>query len=267
MMKIYQKIVELLEQGEVIALARITSQKGSAPRGSGAKMLVRQDGSIFGTIGGGPLEARVIQEAKESIAKRENKLLEYDLNKELSGGLNMQCGGQVQVSIEIIAPPPHLIIAGAGHIGQVLAQFAHALDWQVSVVDDREELLAPGKLPPGVCGVWGETYVEAIRKVKITHNAYIVIVTKDADAQVLEEVIHSPAAYIGMIGSQRKVALVKKNLEQKGVDPERLQAVHAPIGLDIKAETPAEIAVSILGEIIMVMRGGHDPRPMSVVSW
>ncbi len=265
-MKIYQKIVELLAQGEVIALAHIIKQKGSTPRGSGAKMLVRQDGSIFGTIGGGPLEARVIQEAKECIAKRENKLLEYNLDKELRGGLNMQCGGQVQVSLEIIVPPPHLIIAGAGHIGQVLAQFAHALEWQVTVVDDREELLAPGKLPPGVNSIWGETYMEAMRKAKITSNSYIVIVTKDADAQVLEEVIYSPAAYIGMIGSQRKVALVKKNLEEKGVSKERLDAVHAPIGLDIKAETPAEIAVSILAEIIMVMRGGQDPRPMSVGS-
>jgi len=254
-MIIYKKIVELLSAGETFALAQVVAREGSAPRGAGAKMLVRADGSIIGTVGGGDLEAMVIKEALECLDKRENRFREYSLDRTASGNLNMQCGGRVSVSIEVVSPPPHLVIAGAGHVGMALARMASELQWQIEMADDRAELLEPALLTPEVKGVWGKTYVEAVRKTSISANSLVVIVTRNADAEVLEEVIGRPVRYLGMIGSSRKIGLIKNRLAEKGVPAELLDRVYAPIGLDIGAETPAEVAVSILAELVAVVKG------------
>ncbi|MCR4441430.1 MAG: XdhC family protein [Peptococcaceae bacterium] len=263
-MIIYEKILELLSGGETFALAQVVTREGSAPRGAGAKMLIKKDGSIFGTVGGGDLEAMVVNEALDSLDKQENKFREYNLDQTASGNLNMQCGGRVGVFIEVVSPPPHLVIAGAGHVGMALARMASELQWRIEIADDRAELLEPALLPPGAKGVWGKTYVEAVRKTAISGSSLVVIVTRNADAEVLEEVIRRPARYLGMIGSRRKIGLIRKKLEEKGVSEELLNRVHAPIGLDIGAETPAEVAVSILAELVAVVRGGNPEKAGSL---
>lgn len=249
-MNIYEKAGELVRQGNTIAFAHITAKKGSAPRATGAKMIVKKDSTIIGTVGGGPLEIKVIQEALGVLKNQVSCNLEYDLEKDL----NMPCGGQVQVFIEVLTPLPRLLISGAGHVGHALARFARELDWDVILTDEYAEMVSIEKMPDGVIGYSGDSYIDAVNQAGITPNTYLVIVTKDADFEIVEEYILSSACYIGMIGSRRKAALIMQKLKDKAIPPERLEIFHAPIGLDIQAETPEEIAVSILSELIMVYR-------------
>lgn len=257
-MVVYEKALEHVKKGETVAIAHLVERKGSAPRGSGAKMLVIKDGTIFGTVGGGRLEAFVIKEALDAIEKKQHKNITYNLDKEAGDSLYMQLGGQVQLYVEVLAPKHNLVIVGAGHVGRILAHFAKELEWDIWIADDRKELLESGHLPEEVRSIWGSTYQEALKKVALNTNTSVVIVTRDVDAQVLEEVIQAPVRYIGMIGSRRKIALIFENLKKKGISEERLSAVHAPIGLNIGAETPAEIAVCILAELIAVIKGKEN---------
>lgn len=257
MLAIYEKVVEKLNNGQTVALARIIEKKGSAPRGVGAQMLVLADGSFYGTIGGGPLEDYVRREAVDCILSRKSKLLSLSLNKD-QGGFPMMCGGQLMIHVEVLIPEPHLVVVGAGHIGQALAKMADILEWQVSLVDDRRELLESSEIPAKHRRIWGPSYGQALKNITISPNDYVVIVTRDStgDEEALEQVIDSQAAYIGMIGSQRKIAAIYKNLENRGVNSEKLKQVNAPVGLNIGAKTPGEIAISILGQI--VERFNHD---------
>lgn len=250
---LYAKVAEMLKSGETFAIAHVIDRKGSAPRGEGAKMIVKQDARIIGSVGGGPLEAAIIGQALASIADNNNKLLSYDLGTDLG----MLCGGLVQVYIEIISPPPRLIIVGAGHVGAALARMVVDFDWHVYLADCRKEILACLEIPQ-INKVWALTYVEALQSLTITDNTYVVIVTKDSDLEVLEAVIESRAKYIGMIGSHKKSSRVKEALLEKGVDESFFHRLYSPIGLSIFAETPGEIAVSILGQIIHVMRSSES---------
>jgi xanthine dehydrogenase accessory factor len=251
---LYLKAAEMLQRGESFVLAHIVDRKDSAPRGAGAKMIVRKDSSIIGTVGGGPLEATIIGQAVDSISNKKSKLLRYDLAKDLG----MQCGGHVQVYIEAVSPPPRLVIVGAGHIGTALARMVAEFDWQVYLADCRQEVFAGFDIPR-INKLLAPTYAEALRDIEINDNTYLVIVTKDADLEVLEATIKSPAKYIGMIGSHKKAAYMKKCLLDKGVDEALFfQRLYSPVGLSIFAETPSEIAVSILGQLIFVMRSDES---------
>lgn len=262
-MNIFKKAGELEEKNIPFALATIIEAKGSTPRNS-AKMIIKEDGSIIGTIGGGLAEAYIIEEGVKVIKNKESKIVEYKLNSSAKDGIHMLCGGNLRVFIEVIASRPKLMIIGGGHVGYALARLAEFINYEVIVVDDREEFANFERYPMAKEISTNPDISKAIEEIDIDEDTYIVIATKDSDEKALRKVIDSNAAYIGMIGSKRKVSIIMKNLQQDNYDKERLDFVHSPIGLDIGSETPEEIAVSILSEIMKVKSGktGHSNREL-----
>jgi xanthine dehydrogenase accessory factor len=255
MNSIYDEIVKIRSEGESAAVATVTSVKGSAPRGEGSKMLIKSDGKIIGSVGGGSAEAQVMQEAMKVMSDGKARMLRYDLTGKDAAKGGMICGGNMEVFIEPIISDPVLYVFGGGHISFSISKIGKMLGFRVVVIDDRQEFANPRRFPEA-----DETIARDIEMVipelKINKSSYIVIVTRGhiLDERVLEWAIRTNAKYIGMIGSRKKNAIVFSHLESRGVSRELLETVHAPIGLDINAETPEEIAVSILAEIIMVRR-------------
>ena len=257
MTDIYQEIVRIRAEGEEAALVTIVSTIGSTPREEGAKMLVRADGSILGTIGGGSVEARVIKEAVEVIRKGKSQHLRYSLKE--GGELGMVCGGDVEVFIEPILSPPTLYIFGGGHISLPVAKIGKLLGFKIVVIDDRAEFANPQRFPEAELTL-AEDFHKAFPELKIDKSSCIVIVTRNHryDELVLEWALGTQAKYIGMVGSKTKNKAIFSHLLAQGIPQEQLDKVHAPIGLEIYAQTPEEIAVSILAEIIKVRR---SPSP------
>jgi len=251
---IYEEIIRIKKEGEEAALATVISAGGSTPREEGAKMLVRADGSILGTIGGGGLEARIMKESAEVIRTGEPRHLSFRLTeKEELGAL---CGGDVEVFIEPIVSAPTLYIFGGGHIGLPLAKMAKLVGFRIVIIDDRPEFANPERFPEAQLTLVEDYSLAVFSKLKIDKSSYIVIVTHGhkGDEAVLEEALATKARYIGMIGSRAKVKTVFSHLLAKGISQELLDKVHSPIGLAIHAETPEEIAASILAEIVKVRR-------------
>jgi len=255
MTDIYQEIVKIKEEGKEAALVTIVAASGSTPREEGAKMLVRPDGSISGTIGGGSLEAQVINEAVQVIRLGKPRRLHMSLTAQEAEETGMICGGDLEVFIEPITTAPSLYIFGGGHISLPLAKTAKLLGFRITVIDDRAEFASADRFPEAESVLAGD-FTKTFPKLKIDKSSYIVIVTRghQNDELVLEWAINTPAKYIGMIGSQTKVKTIYSHLLAKGVSQQRLDSVHSPIGLEIGAQTPEEIAVSILAEIIKVRR-------------
>jgi xanthine dehydrogenase accessory factor len=252
---IYQEIVRVKAEGGEAALVTIVSASGSTPREEGAKMLVRPDGSIFGTIGGGSLEVQVIKEAIGVIKEGKPKRHHFTLTAKGAGELGMICGGDTEVFIEPILTQPALYIFGGGHIALALAGMGKLCGFDITVVDDRPEFAQAERFPEAEV-ILAEKFSESFSRIKIDRLSYIVIVTHGHkhDELVLEWAVGTPAGYIGMIGSKTKVKTVFSHLLSRGITQERLDSVHSPIGLEIGAQTPEEIAVSILAEIIKVRR-------------
>jgi xanthine dehydrogenase accessory factor len=252
---IYQEIVRIKAEGGEAALVTVVSASGSTPREEGAKMLVRPDGSIFGTIGGGSLEARVIKEAIGVIRQGKPKRHHFTLTAKGAGELGMICGGDTDVFIEPILTQPTLYIFGGGHIALALAQMGRLCGFKIAVVDDRPEFAQAERFPEAKV-ILAEDFTSSFSRVKIDGPSYIVIVTHGHkhDEVVLEWAVGTPARYIGMIGSKTKNETVFKHLRARGISQQQLDGVHAPIGLEIGAQTPEEIAVSILAEVIKVRR-------------
>jgi len=246
---VFEEIVRLQSKGEHFAIATIISTSGSVPRQEGTKMVVRQDGSTYGTIGGGILEAKVGEIAKRAIEKRKTEMFSFDLSNKAEEG--MMCGGKVSVYIEPILPKSIVCIFGGGHIALSLARISKMVGFKVIVIDDREEYANPERFPDADETIADE-YTIALPKLKINQLSYIVIVTRGHkfDQTVLEWAITTNAKYIGMIGSRHKIKKIFDNLVAKGISRKDMDRVHSPIGLDIKAETPEEIAVSIMAELI-----------------
>lgn len=253
-MNIFEEAGKLQDQCQTFALATIISSKGSTPRNT-AKMIVREDGATTGTIGGGLAEAYTITEALSAIRENRSKVVEYTLNSDAAGGIQMSCGGSISIFIEVIFNKPRILMIGAGHVGLAISKLIDFLDYRLAIVDDREEYANAGRYPKAVEISWNQDISIAVESLPIDGNTYIIIATKDSDLKALKKVIYSCAAYIGMIGSKRKVALVLEQLRSEGIEEERLKVIHAPIGLDIGSETPEEIAVSILAEILVVRNG------------
>lgn len=253
-MNLLSEAGKLQENGAAFAIATIIAAKGSTPRNT-AKMLVKSDGDIYGTIGGGPVELEVIKDAVTAIRDNQSKVAEYNLNSEAEDGLQMLCGGLVQVFIEVVAARPCIVMIGAGHVGLAVAKFAALLNYRLVIVDNREEFANRERYPEAAAIACDPSIQKAIAAVAIDGASYVIIATADVDYPAIQAVIDTSAAYIGMIGSKRKVALIKEKLRQEGVAPERLEAIYAPVGLDIGSETPEEIAVSILAEIMKVRNG------------
>ena len=244
---IYQEIVRVKAEGGEAALATIVSASGSTPREEGAKMLVRPDGSISGTIGGGSLEAKIIEEAVKVIRQGKPKHHHFTLTDQEAGEVGMICGGELEVFIEPILTAPVLYIFGGGHISLPLAKMARMAGFNIAVIDDRPEFANAERFPE-VDTTLAVDFIESFSKVNIDKSSYIVIVTRGHrhDELVLEWAVGTPAKYIGMIGSKTKVKTVYSHLLAKGISREQLDGVHSPIGLEIEAQTPEEIAVSIL---------------------
>jgi xanthine dehydrogenase accessory factor len=255
MKDIYEEIVDIKQKGERAAVATILSSKGSTPREQGSKMLVRSDGSISGSIGGGKLEALVIAEALKVMQSGKIANLHFDLSAKDAGELGMICGGETDILIEPIIPLQTIYIFGAGHISIPLCIIGKLLHFRVVVIDDREEYASRERFPQADA-VHVLDFKNIATKLDLNMTSYLIIVTRGhaSDEVVLEQVVKLPVAYIGMIGSRSKVKAILDHLKAEGVEQEMIDRVHSPIGLKINAETPEEIAVSIMAEIIAVMR-------------
>jgi xanthine dehydrogenase accessory factor len=259
---IYQAILEAKREGRPAALATVIRARGSVPRHATSKMLVFPDGQTVGTVGGGELESKTIEASKEAVHSGQSRLENYSLAGPTENAVGV-CGGEVEVFIEPILPPPTLLVIGCGHVGVAVAHLAKWLGFRVVVSDDREELCTPEHIPEADLYLPGEV-AAVLSHTPIDSQTYVVAVTRGFpfDVAALPVLLETEAPYIGVIGSRRRWATTVKELKQMGIDVEALQRVHSPLGLELEAETPEEIAVSIMAEIIMLRNSGSG-APMS----
>jgi len=252
---IFEIISELKKTGKPMALAIITKTDGSAPRKPGAKMIVCKDGKTVGTLGGGDLENKVIQEALETIDKGKPRIVSFTLDME-KGKLDMMCGGTVEVYVEPLFPSEKLVIFGAGHITRSLAPMMKKIGFLVSVVDDSPDFLKKEYFPD-IEDIRIEDMETFAGGLVSDNKTYIVVLSRgfSRDKAILGQLLKKEFRYIGMIGSQGKLWSMIKELQEEGIPKEVFSMVKSPIGLDIGAETPEEIAISIAGEIIAVTKG------------
>jgi xanthine dehydrogenase accessory factor len=247
----YQHVLEWLEQGQRVAIALIVQSKGSTPRKPGTRMAVFADAHIEGSIGGGVLEQRVIEEALRVLASSESRLIHYDLKEETPDSIGAICGGEVWVYIEPLVSSPRLLILGGGHVGRVLARMAVELELRVVVYDDRPEVMEPGLFPPSITLRHG-SFEQAMAVLQPQARDWIAIMTYNHqhDYDLLCAALSTPARYIGVVASRKKMAEFRERLIDRGFPMERIEQIHGPIGLKIGGNHPAEIAISILAEII-----------------
>jgi xanthine dehydrogenase accessory factor len=259
-------MTELAAEGWPFVVATIVEAKGSSPRGVGAKMLIMADGTTLESIGGGVLEARVIHDAGAVLKSGVSRVESYQLRDEGEQALGSLCGGEVTVFYEVHGSERTLLVVGGGHVGQSLCRCAKLLDFRVTVVDSRADVLTEERFPGADELVLAQP--EQIGELcRIDERTRVVIVTHSHvhDEQALVATVASTAAYIGMIGSARKVRTIMANLREKGVPAAQLDRVRSPIGLDIGAQTPAELALCILAEIVADSYGKLPHPPASAV--
>ncbi len=262
-MSFYARLAQAAEQGQPVAVCTVVRTSGSTPRRAGAKMLVFEDGSIYDTIGGGEMEQRVVQAALEALQDGSPRLLAYDFVDPQRGDVGV-CGGQMEVFVEPITPAPTVIVIGSGHVGKAVAHLARWLGYRVLVNDDRPEFCTPDFIPEAD-GYYPVPAKDLPAQVPIHRWTYLVLTTRgvDVDTAALPALLETPAAFIGVIGSRRRWATTREKLLEAGVPEAQLERVISPVGLEIGAETPEEIAVSIMAQIVMLRRGG-DGGPMNV---
>lgn len=263
--EIFGAVLAALEQGREAALVTIVKTGGSTPQRVGAKMLVYADGQTVGTIGGGCYESDAALKAREALRTRRPQLVRYELNDEDAGESGLICGGQMEVYIEPLEPASHLYIVGAGHISSHLSRFAAQTGFHVHVLDDRERFASRERFPEAT-ELIVETIPDALAHIQWPANSFVVVVTRGHryDLDALRAIHGRTFRYVGMIGSRAKVKRVFDELLAAGCAAGWLKTVYAPIGLDIGAVTPAEIAVSILAELVAVRSGkGAEALQMS----
>jgi xanthine dehydrogenase accessory factor len=265
-MDIYEQIVELRRQGRRGAVATIVNVRGSIPSFKTAKMLVRDDGSIVGTIGGGCVEADVWQAAREVMESEKPRTLKFDLNQDPKYDTGLVCGGTLEIFVEPILPPALLYVFGAGHVAVNVCRTAATAGFDVIVADDRTSYATRERFP-AAAEVHALEFDEAMRKLDPNESSYIVIVTRGHrdDMRILRWAVQTRAKYVGMIGSKRKVIEIFKALQAEGLPAHLFDRVHAPIGLDIGAVTPEEIGVAITAELIALRR--HSSSALPYMSW
>jgi xanthine dehydrogenase accessory factor len=252
---IFDELVRLRRMGQKCALCTIVQVNGSIPSYESAKMLVREDGSMAGTIGGGCVEAEVWTAAREVIESEKPRHLNFTLGQEASYDTGLICGGQLNVFIEPVIPQPHAFIFGAGHISKSLSKIATIAGFATTIVDDRETFANRERFPEAA-GIYADEYEQVFPQLIVNSSSYIVIVTRGHrdDMRVLRWAVSTPARYVSMIGSKRKVIGVVKELETEGIPREAFDRVFAPMGFEIGAITPEEIAVSVVAEMIAARR-------------
>ena len=258
---IYQPLAEVEKNNGSAALCTVVKSIGSTPRHVGSKMLVYPDKKFVGTVGGGDLEHRVINEALLALNDGGTRLLSYTMADPSRGDPGV-CGGTVEVFVEPILSPAMIVVIGAGHVGKAVVHLAKWLGFRVAVSDDRPEFCNP-EATPGADAYYPVPMGELPARLKINNRTYIVITSRGSsiDAQGLPGLLESDAAYVGVIGSKRRWLTTVKALKAQGVSEEKIATVHSPIGLELNAETPEEIAVSILAEILMLKDKGTG-KPM-----
>jgi xanthine dehydrogenase accessory factor len=261
--EVFAAVTEALDRGESAALVTIVSTTGSTPQRIGAKMLVFADGRTVGTIGGGCYENDAFWKAREAITNRRPQLVHYELSDDFAQETGLICGGQMDVYIEPIEPSPELYIVGAGHVGFHLARLAHEVGFRVHVIDDREKFANAERFPTAAEIVVADI-PSWIEHASLPPHAYAVIVTRGHtnDLDALRALAPRELRYVGLIGSRAKVARIYEALVADNMSADLLRRVHAPIGLDIGAVTPQEIAVSILAELIAVKHGKEHAASM-----
>jgi xanthine dehydrogenase accessory factor len=255
-MDIFDEIVRLRRVGQKCALATIVNVRGSIPSFESAKLLVREDGSMLGTIGGGCVEAEVWNAAREVIESEKPKHLTFSLGQDAAYDNGLICGGQLNVFVEPVLPQPRAFIFGAGHISKSLSKIANQAGFATVVIDNREQFANRERFPEAD-EIFAEEYEDVFPKLEISSSSYLIIVTRGHrdDMRVLRWAIMTPARYVAMIGSKRKTISVVHELEKEGLPRTSFERVFAPMGLEIGAVTPEEIAVSVVAEMIATRRG------------
>ncbi len=262
MREVYRALAALEEEGKSGVLCTIINADGSTPRSEGSKMLVYPDGSIVGSVGGGEVEGRIIQQALELLSSGQTKVVAYNLIDPQQGDPGV-CGGAVEVFIEPVYAPDELLVIGGGHVGQAVVHLGKWLGFRVILSDDRPEYCTPQSAPGA--DVYLPCEIDELpSRFEFSDRTSVVLATRNmqVDTSGLPEILSEPSAYVGVISSQRRWALTREELLNLGVDPAAVDRVYAPIGLDLKAETPEEIALSIMAEVVMTKQGGRG-RPLS----
>ncbi len=257
-MDVFDELVRLRGLGQKCALATIVEVNGSIPSFQTAKLLVREDGSLVGTIGGGCVEAEVWNAAREVMETGKPRNMNFSLGQDAAYDNGLICGGQLQVFVECIHPQPCALVFGGGHISKSLVKVLNLAGFRASVIDNREAYANAERFPEAA-GVFAEEYEDAFPKLSVNESTYIVIVTRGHrdDMRVLRWAVTTNARYIAMIGSRRKTIAVVKELEKEGMDRAAFDRVYAPMGLEIGAVSPEEIAISVGAEMIAMRR---DPE-------
>lgn len=267
MREVFLAALDAERHDEAAALVSVIATEGSTPQKAGAKMVVYADGRIVGTIGGGCLEAEMIRRARHAIETRRSQLASYDLTPDQAGEDGLVCGGRMQVFIEPIEGVPTLLLFGAGHVAQPLARLAKSVGFRVEVADDRVKFANAERFPDADC-VLVEAFAEAAAKMTIGRSSYAVVVTRGqkGDADALQAVLGKGLRFVGLLGSRPKAVHVMSELEERGVETAALAEIHVPLGVEIGAQSPEEIAVSIMAELIAVRRGvpASAVRPMKM---
>ena len=259
---IYETIVRWRSEGRRAALATIVNLRGSVPSFESAKMLVGDDGTIVGTVGGGCVEAEVFEAAREVMDQEKPRTLEFNLNQNPKYDTGLICGGSLEIFVEPIVPRAVLYLFGAGHVGFHLARVAHLAGFEVIVTDDRDAYANRERFPDAR-QIHARELDEVLAELAPCERSYIAIATRGHrdDMRVLRWAVRTPAHYVGMVGSKRKVLGICKELEKEGLPSDALARVHSPIGIDIGAITPEEIAVSVVAELIAVRRHADAALP------
>ena len=264
---------DLIERGEDFVIAKVVNTQGSTPRKKGACLLMQRDGTRYGTVGGGKLEAEVERICLETFQTKESQIYHFRLTPEDQQGLDMRCGGDADVSIDYVDASNSsgfiadfdlkatAFIFGAGHVGLALEPVLRYVNFSTKVIDDRPDFASRERFPDADEVMVIDSFLDAYQGMETDENSYIIIVTRghSGDYDVLKQTLKRTTAYIGMIGSRHKVAELYRMLREEGVPQEEIDRVYSPIGTDIFAETPEEIAISIAGEMIKV-RAGHGER-------
>ena len=262
MSEFIERIAELKSQGRTFCIITIVDSEGATPRKAGARAILFSDKSSQGTVGGGSIEVEAFKVALEVIKSGKSLLKKFQLDKLEEGA--MTCGGSMTLFFEPVLPARSLTIFGGGHVGRALSRVVSEAGWRIKVVDEREGIFEKKYFPERaelIC----ENYLNYIKKQKYCANDWLVIVTPqhEHDEIVLGAIINFPAKYIGMMGSPQKVKQVMTSLKQKGITEQLLKKVHAPIGLNIGTETPGEIAVAIVGEMLAELHEIKDVKSFS----
>ena len=257
-MDLFEEVVRMRRAGQRGAMATIVHTNGSIPSFESSRMLVREDGSIAGTVGGGCVEAEVWAAAKDVIRQETPRKMVFNLNNEAAYDSGLICGGTLEIFVEPILPQPMLYLFGGGHVSGAVARVAGPAGFRIAVIDDRESFANSERFP--MAEEIYTSYDDGFAKIRPNASSFLVIVTRGHkdDMRVLEWAVGTEARYIGMIGSKRKVLSVYKALEKQGMAMNKFERVHAPVGLEIGALTPEEIAVSIVAELIAVRRNSAN---------